>query len=62
MFDALKDLRGWLADWPLYVAGVLGMTAMFMALTRGFALGSALAGGFVLGLIVSAILKDARGG
>jgi hypothetical protein len=62
MFDVLKDWRGWLADWPLYVAGVLGAAAMFIALTAGFAFGAALAGGFELGLLVTAIRKDARGG
>jgi hypothetical protein len=62
MFDALKDWRGWLADWPLYVAGVTGMVAMIVALTAGSAVAAALSGSFLLILLVHSIRKDASGG
>lgn len=62
MFDVLKDWRGWLADWPLYVAGILGMVAMIVALTAGSAVGAALSGSFLILLLVHSIRKGASGG
>jgi hypothetical protein len=60
MFQALKDWRVWLADWPLYVAGASGTAAMVASLAAGFAFGGALAGAFLFGLLIYAIRADMR--
>ncbi len=62
MFDTLKDWRGWLADWPLYVAGAVGMIAFIIALAAGSAVGAALSASFLLILLIHSIRKDASGG
>jgi hypothetical protein len=60
MWDDLKDWHGWLAGWPLYAAGVLGMTAMIIAVLARFDIGAALAGAFLFGCLIYSIRKDAR--
>jgi hypothetical protein len=61
MFEVLKDWRGWLADWPLYVAGAVGMIAFIIALAAGSAVGTALTASFLFLLLVHSIRKGASG-